>query len=496
MSGIQTARGQEKFITPLKGYTQDESSDLMEYVTGQNVGGKKRALDTVLTGLTSLSILNVVEAGSTQRIIKKTGHGARKNDVIQFTSGANDGVAIQILSCPDANLMIIASTPDDTVLVGDKFDIKRYVTPQYDADGSLNVVAQNGPTQFVLDGVNTEVKEDTADPANNKPLPSKMFIEVDGIVYAVRKNTVDPSQTVSVPVEITGASGPINITAGDINVQLSDTGANPDITRIGNGTNRLDINANKEALTHDTDALAKLTTIDVDTSALAAAITTEGGVQPANVLVVGGHDGAGNSKHFLTDATGRLSVNVNSSALQTGGATAANQSTQITAIGSLLTELERKADLTETQPVSATSLPLPAGASTETTLSTLNGKVPANLTVTSTRLLVDGSGVTQPVSISSTILVKEAVKTNSYDEKLTLTTVDTFIAPANAIGGKIMASDENTDNVIYKQNGVATITSGMQLQPARSEDFIGSQSISVVSKSGTQAVMIQWVIQV
>jgi len=51
-----------------------------------------------------------------------------------------------------------------------------------------------------------------------------------------------------------------------------------------------------------------------------------------------------------------------------------------------------------TQPVSAAALPLPAGASTEGTLSTLNGKVPSGLTVTATRLLVDGSGVTQPVS--------------------------------------------------------------------------------------------------
>lgn len=51
-----------------------------------------------------------------------------------------------------------------------------------------------------------------------------------------------------------------------------------------------------------------------------------------------------------------------------------------------------------TQPISATALPLPTNAATESTLSTLNGKVPANLTVSSTRLLVDGSGVTQPVS--------------------------------------------------------------------------------------------------
>jgi hypothetical protein len=56
-----------------------------------------------------------------------------------------------------------------------------------------------------------------------------------------------------------------------------------------------------------------------------------------------------------------------------------------------------------TSPISAASLPLPTGAATEATISTLNGKVPANLTVSSTRLLVDGSGVTQPVSGTVTV---------------------------------------------------------------------------------------------
>jgi len=48
------------------------------------------------------------------------------------------------------------------------------------------------------------------------------------------------------------------------------------------------------------------------------------------------------------------------------------------------------------QLVFATTLPLPTGASSETTLSSVNTKIPSNLTVSSTRLLVDGSGVTQP----------------------------------------------------------------------------------------------------
>lgn len=59
-----------------------------------------------------------------------------------------------------------------------------------------------------------------------------------------------------------------------------------------------------------------------------------------------------------------------------------------------------------TQPVSGTitaNLGTISTAATESTLSTLNGKIPASLTVSSTRLLVDGSGVTQPVSGTVTV---------------------------------------------------------------------------------------------
>ncbi len=72
-----------------------------------------------------------------------------------------------------------------------------------------------------------------------------------------------------------------------------------------------------------------------------------------------------------------------------------------------------------TQPVSAAALPLPSGASTESTLSSLNAKVPSNLTVSSTRLLVDGSGVTQPVSVASLPLPSGAAT------ETTLASIDT-----------------------------------------------------------------------
>lgn len=64
--------------------------------------------------------------------------------------------------------------------------------------------------------------------------------------------------------------------------------------------------------------------------------------------------------------------------LPSGAATAANQASILaklsadpatqTTLAALLTELQAKADLSETQPVSAASLPLPSGAATEATL--------------------------------------------------------------------------------------------------------------------------------
>lgn len=71
---------------------------------------------------------------------------------------------------------------------------------------------------------------------------------------------------------------------------------------------------------------------------------------------------------FLVDALGKLQVEIDASVLPTDAATE-------TTLAALLTELALKADLTETQPVSAASLPLPTGAATETTLDAIKTAV-------------------------------------------------------------------------------------------------------------------------
>lgn len=90
----------------------------------------------------------------------------------------------------------------------------------------------------------------------------------------------------------------------------------------------------------------------------------------------------------------------------------------ITKLGDISTQLgtgltTTVGNLPSVQPVSQSgtwTVGLPSGASTaanqtiiDTTLNTINTKLPSNLTVTSNRLLVDNSGVTQPVSGSVTV---------------------------------------------------------------------------------------------
>lgn len=98
-------------------------------------------------------------------------------------------------------------------------------------------------------------------------------------------------------------------------------------------------------------------------------------------------------KHPVVNADGTLSTTA-----AAGGATEAKQD-------AIIAELQLKADLTETQPVSATSLPLPSGAATEATLSSLDSKDFATQT-TLAALLTElqakaDLAETQPVSAAS-----------------------------------------------------------------------------------------------
>lgn len=186
---------------------------------------------------------------------------ARVGDFVRFENGAAAFLEIPIVKV-ETNRFLLSVNSGALPAVGDTFFIMRYATQRVDDTGSQLVVASPGPSQFVLDGVDTEVEQDTVTPANSRPFPVAQ-LNTDGTVndplkkrvaflkngseVVVTEDTVTPSNNIPLPVKLTSVTGDINITAGDLNVQLSDQGANPDVTRIGDGTNQLGISAANEA---------------------------------------------------------------------------------------------------------------------------------------------------------------------------------------------------------------------------------------------------------
>lgn len=109
-----------------------------------------------------------------QVVIGDTATQARVGDFFRAIEGPLAFQEIPIVAVTTNGFTIATTTLPD---VGDDFYVMRDVTQRTDESGAQTVVATSGPIQFVLDGVATEVEEDTAVPANSIPLPVKV---VDG----------------------------------------------------------------------------------------------------------------------------------------------------------------------------------------------------------------------------------------------------------------------------------------------------------------------------
>lgn len=85
-----------------------------------------------------------------------------------------------------------------------------------------------------------------------------------------------------------------------------------------------------------------------------------------------------------------------------------------------------------------------------------------------------------------------------YNEITNLTTaVQTFTAPAKAVGFLLEADDGNTGNVRWKIGSNPSTTSGMKLQPGRDSGYYPcGLDVRVIADSGSnQIATIQWVMQ-
>lgn len=441
----------------IRGFNNQKAHGQANHVTVQGAGSDKHAIPTAqlyLTDLTAaLTISSAVLSGDEKEItITLSGaHNSRIGDVIRILSGTLSGWEYEIKEISSATAVKVWSTSSVAPIAGVSIKACRWVTAKADSEGALTTAS--GPIQFTRNGSTQTVVEDTTVPANNRPLP----------------------------VKITGITGDINITANDLNVSLDHAN---DSIKIGDGVDLLAINADGSINVSGplTDAQIRATALPVsgpltDAQIRATALPVSGPLTDAQIrataLPVSGPLTDAQLRAVAVPVSGTFfqatqPVSAATLPLPTGAATSAKQDL-------LLAELQLKADLTETQPVSLASIPLPTGAATQATLASLLTELQLKADLTET----------QPVSMASA--APEAVRAASFQEILNLTTVaQTFTAPANAKWCKIMNTTVTAAETIrVKIGGVATTTSGMRLEPGRSEDFDVAGNISVIAEAGT-----------
>lgn len=354
MSGIQGY--------PTSGKLDNNTEDKVkkEFVTLQPLGSNKHGLNTVNMGFYNLALLAVVEAGSTDKILKKTAHGLKKGDLVRLQTTANsiEEGEIGVLKVIDADNVELTAVLSASLTAGDTVDFYRPITQELTSTGAISLAS----LQYILDGVKVDVIEDTVTPANNQPLP----------------------------VKLTGVTGDVNITANDLNVQLQHSGATPDSTQIGDGTTLLGITLSNEAKTFDATTHTKLDTIaalDFATETTQATLATQATAAAILAKIIA------------------------------APSTEAKQDTVITALASLLTELQAKADLTETQPVSAIALPLPTGASTSALQTTGNASLAV---IEGDTTSIDGK---LPATIGQKANAASLAVTMSTEQEALLTTI-------------------------------------------------------------------------
>jgi hypothetical protein len=220
--------------------------------------------------------------------------------------------------------------------------------------------------------------------------------------------------TASISVTIQNPGGLVFGYVDNEVAEPTDTGAKMMAVRNDSGT---PLASDGRFIPLTTDATGSLR---VSATIAEEAIGEEGQPNPSKAKLVAGSDGT-NLQVLKTDTNGVLSVD-------STGSTVALDSATINAITAASPDVSLLAK--------------------DATLVTLSDKVPADLTVSSNKLLVDGSGVTQPVSADSLPLpTGAATETSLAAVKAAVEIID------NAISGNEMQVDVKTlEGVIDSNN--------------------------------------------
>ncbi len=476
-----------------KGYPTDKAEGNVKHVTVQPEGSGRYGVDVVNRGATIVGS-DAAEAASTSSKIVATAHAAKAGNMIRWTSGAMSGEEYAVLSVLTNS--ITTPTMSAVPSAGNTFDIMRYVTPTYDGDGDLFVTP--GPLAIKVDGVTTDVDFDSGTPASSVAVPVYVVggggtggateaTQLDVLAAVESIDTKTPAlsggsvpvvgpltdtqlRAVAVPVSI--ATVPLATDAATATLQTAGnvlSGA-VDETAPATDTASSGLNGRLQRIAQRLTSLIALLPTSLGQKAMAASLAVT--VASDQTAIPASQSGTWNINNIAGAIT-----------LPTGAATDTLQTAGNTLLGAV----------TETAPASDTASSGLNGRLQRIAqrLTSLIALLPASLG----QKTMSASLAVTLASDQSALSVSQTAFTGSYQEITNLTnSAQTFTAPAGSKWFKIQSDGSNAGNIRYKVGAAATVSSGMVLDPGRSEDNLMGGNISVICETSdtNQKVYVQF----
>ncbi len=377
--------------------------------------------------------------------------------------------------------------------------------------------SSSGPIEFILDGLATQVSEDTAVPANSIALPVKVIDGAGVLIDFATDTTQSANEALLTTIDSTLSS--IDNSTASIDTKLPSTlgqktSANSLAVVISSDQSAVAISA--ASLPLPAGAATEATLASIDTTLSTGVTVTATNLDIRDLTSV--------SDSVAAVQSGAWSVSVSNfpGTQPVSGTVTANQGTSPWIVdGSGVT-----------QPISAASLPLPTGAATETTLASIDSTLSGGITVSATNLDIrdlssatdsvaavqsgawlarvqDGTGNSigstagaldvniQNASIAVTSAVPAAVTVKqaaiSVGTSAVRLTTDGSAPSATRTRLKFMPSADSTGAFYFGSSSVTSsgATRGVQVFPGASEDFTDdANDYYIISDTAAQTVFV------
>lgn len=348
------------------------------------------------------------------------------------------------------------------------------------------IVTSAEPIEFVRNGVDTQVSQDTVTPSNSRPLPVGV-LNISGSQI----NPLTDTELRATPVPVSASSLPLPsgaATAANQTTQISEL---------------QDIEADIEAMSAKLPATLGQKTM---ANSLAVVIASDQSAVPVSAASLPLPTGAA-TEATLSSLNGKVANDFGASsgavrtASQVGNSTgAADFNSGAAGAQTLRTVLATRHEAAATPLASRLSdgadfISSEALAASQKTVSTLTKM----LTTLGVMLGWDGTAHRE-IAVTTTGLVKTTTGTGSaqadggsVSNATVDATADTVSAPANAIGFILAADDDNADPIYWAIGSTATSTNGQRMAPGRDSGFVPcGANISVLGSANNPRYNIQW----